>query len=99
MYCGFSWVSYYNQSPDWVKALWVLSLPLFIASMSALALWFVLSVKRLRLEQMRLDRACPAGTCAGPPIGDPADGSVATGRTVEERAPGGEASSGHGLPD
>lgn len=62
MYCGFSWLIYYNQSPDWIKALWVLSLPGFVAFMSALALWFILSVRRIRLEERRLEvvRALPA---------------------------------------
>ncbi len=54
MDCGFSWLNSYYQSPDWVKALWVLSLPSFVLALSALGLWFFLSWKRLRLEERRL---------------------------------------------
>lgn len=51
MYCGFSWLNYYNQSPDWIKALWVLSIPAFVGFMSWLGVWFYLSLKALKLRE------------------------------------------------
>lgn len=47
MECGISIISYYNQSPDWVKAVWVLSAPAFILGMSGLILWYRVAMRRL----------------------------------------------------
>lgn len=80
MYCGFSWLSYYNQSPDWIKAFWVLSLPGFVAFMSTLALWFILSIRRLRLEERRLalGSALPSsGPAQKPGTAEGGDGAAA----------------------
>lgn len=54
MACGSSWLNSYYQSPDWVKAMWVIGLPAFVVALTALGLWFFLSLKRLRLEERRM---------------------------------------------
>lgn len=48
MYCGFSIISYYEASPDWIKAVWVLSLPFFVVGMTGLILHHRVAMRRLR---------------------------------------------------
>ncbi len=55
MECGFSIISYYSQSPDWVKAVWVLSAPAFTLGMTAVILWY-------RVAMRRLDRSAVSST-------------------------------------
>lgn len=37
----------YRASPDWVKALWVLSIPAFIAAMTGMVLWYRVEIRRI----------------------------------------------------
>lgn len=48
MYCGFSIISDYEASPDWIKAVWVLSLPFFMVGMTGLVLHHRVAMHRLR---------------------------------------------------
>lgn len=40
-------IDFFRSSPDWVKAVWVLSLPAFVVSMTALVLWYRVAMQRL----------------------------------------------------
>lgn len=40
-------IDFYRSSPDWVKAVWVLSIPAFVVSMTALVLWYRVAMRRL----------------------------------------------------
>lgn len=37
----------YRESPDWVKALWVLSIPAFIAAITGMVLWYRVETQRI----------------------------------------------------
>ena len=41
----------YEQSPDWVKAVWVLSLPGFIVAMSWITAHYTVALLRLRRRE------------------------------------------------
>ena len=47
----FSALTFYEQSPDWVKAVWVLSLPAFIVAMSWIVAHYGVAVLRLRRKR------------------------------------------------
>ena len=47
MDCLISVEPYYLASPDWVKALWVVALPVFIAFMTSAVLWYRVQIRRL----------------------------------------------------
>ena len=44
-------LDFYQQSPDWVKAVWVLSLPAFIVAMSWIVAHYGVAVLRLRRRE------------------------------------------------
>ena len=37
----------YRASPDWVKALWLLSIPAFVAAMTGMVLWYRVEMRRI----------------------------------------------------
>ena len=51
-------LNFYEQSPDWVKAVWVLSLPAFIVCMSWIAAHYTVAVLRLRRRETADARGC-----------------------------------------
>ena len=45
-----TYLDYYRSSPDWVKAVWVLSLPAFFIGMSWIAAHYGLALLRLERQ-------------------------------------------------
>ena len=47
-------LDFYRESPDWVKAVWVLSLPAFFLGMSWIAAHYGVALRRMRVSEKRL---------------------------------------------
>ena len=47
---AYSIIDFYRESPDWIKVIWVLSLPAFVLCLTWLVLWYRVSMRRLAVE-------------------------------------------------
>ncbi|MBB4065045.1 hypothetical protein [Gellertiella hungarica] len=50
MDCTFNPIEFYRVSPDWIKVVWILSIPLFVAAMTAIVLRYRIERERLALS-------------------------------------------------
>lgn len=43
-----SLIDFYRESPDWIKVIWILSLPAFVFCMTTVVLWYRVEMRRLQ---------------------------------------------------
>ena len=55
-----SYLDYYRESPDWVKVVWILSLPVFVLGMSWIIAHYSLQLRRMRWIDRTVARS-PSG--------------------------------------
>lgn len=54
---AYSVLDFYRESPDWIKVIWVLSLPAFALGLTWHVLWYRVAMRRIAA----LDRGTAAG--------------------------------------
>lgn len=52
-----SYIGYYRVSPDWVKAIWVLSLPVFVLGMSWIIAHYGVALRRMHWANRTVSRS------------------------------------------
>lgn len=42
-----SLLDFYRESPDWIKVIWALSIPVFVLGLTWIVLWYRVAMRRI----------------------------------------------------